>query len=174
MGITIKQRQFRSSLEKTITNGGYLSETEAFWRQILQDNEIWQKSEEEPVRIDMPWGGSVWCYKNTRFAATDCCGFSDEEMKLLIRDSLDKERKRMEKLKVRFDSSKPERYRRTSISDEVRIFVWQRDGGKCVRCGSNENLEYDHIIPVTKGGSSTARNIQLLCETCNRTKGDEI
>ena len=47
-------------------------------------------------------------------------------------------------------------------------------GEDCVDCGSNEKLEYDHIIPVSKGGSNTARNIQLLCEKCNRTKGNNI
>lgn len=66
------------------------------------------------------------------------------------------------------------RYDRTSIPSEVRIEVWRRDEGKCVRCGSKERLEFDHIIPVTKGGSNTARNIELLCETCNRTKSDSI
>ncbi|HXP86712.1 MAG TPA: HNH endonuclease signature motif containing protein [Bryobacteraceae bacterium] len=64
--------------------------------------------------------------------------------------------------------------RRERIPDDVRLFVWQRDEGVCVRCGSNLNLEFDHIIPVTEGGSSTARNVQLLCETCNRKKGKSI
>jgi 5-methylcytosine-specific restriction endonuclease McrA len=63
---------------------------------------------------------------------------------------------------------------RTAIPSEVRREVWRRDGGKCVKCGSRERLEYDHIIPVAKGGSNTARNIELLCETCNRTKSDLI
>ncbi|MFH0791187.1 MAG: HNH endonuclease signature motif containing protein [Candidatus Omnitrophota bacterium] len=63
---------------------------------------------------------------------------------------------------------------RKPISDEVKMFVWQRDKGKCVKCGSQENLEYDHIIPVVKGGSNTERNIQLLCEKCNREKHDNI
>jgi Holliday junction DNA helicase RuvB subunit len=63
---------------------------------------------------------------------------------------------------------------RASIPSEVRREVWRRDGGKCVRCGSRERLEYDHIIPVTRGGSNTARNIELLCETCNRAKSDLI
>jgi Holliday junction DNA helicase RuvB subunit len=63
---------------------------------------------------------------------------------------------------------------RQGIPSEVRREVWRRDGGKCVRCGSRENLEYDHIIPVTKGGSNTARNIELLCEVCNRSKRDCI
>jgi 5-methylcytosine-specific restriction endonuclease McrA len=59
---------------------------------------------------------------------------------------------------------------REPISEAVRLFVWQRDKGKCVKCGSNERLEFDHIIPIAKGGSSTERNIQLLCEKCNRAK----
>jgi Holliday junction DNA helicase RuvB len=63
---------------------------------------------------------------------------------------------------------------RTAIPSEVRREVWRRDGGKCVKCGSRERLEYDHIIPVIRGGSNTARNIELLCETCNRAKSDLI
>lgn len=63
---------------------------------------------------------------------------------------------------------------REPIPDDVRIFVWNRDGGRCVRCRSNERLEFDHIIPVTLGGANTARNLQLLCETCNREKGASI
>jgi len=64
--------------------------------------------------------------------------------------------------------------RRERIPDSVRLFVWQRDNGVCVRCGSNQKLEFDHIIPVIKGGANTERNIQLLCETCNRQKGESI
>jgi len=64
--------------------------------------------------------------------------------------------------------------RRQSIPDEVKMLVWQRDGGRCVKCGSREDLEFDHIIPLSKGGSNTARNIQLLCAKCNRSKGANI
>jgi predicted transcriptional regulator len=56
------------------------------------------------------------------------------------------------------------------ISTRVRQEVWRRDSGKCVRCGSRKNLEYDHVIPVSEGGSNTARNIELLCEECNRKR----
>ncbi len=63
---------------------------------------------------------------------------------------------------------------RQPIPDDVKIYVWQRDNGHCVICGSQENLEYDHIIPVSKGGSNTERNIQLLCEKHNRSKGGNI
>jgi len=64
--------------------------------------------------------------------------------------------------------------RRERIGEDVRLFVWQRDEGKCVQCGSKLNLEFDHIIPVIEGGSSTSRNIQLLCEACNRKKGRSV
>lgn len=63
---------------------------------------------------------------------------------------------------------------RPPIPDDVKMFVWQRDGGSCVKCGSQENLEFDHVIPLSKGGSNTARNLQLLCERCNRSKGAAI
>ena len=60
------------------------------------------------------------------------------------------------------------------ITQTVKDKVWNRDGGKCVECGSNENLEFDHIIPHSKGGANTYRNIQLLCEPCNRSKSAKI
>jgi len=64
--------------------------------------------------------------------------------------------------------------RREAIPDSVRMFVWQRDEGQCVKCGAKEKLEFDHVIPVADGGSSADRNVQLLCETCNRAKGRSV
>ena len=43
-------------------------------------------------------------------------------------------------------------------------------GDCCVVCGSAENLEIDHIIPVSRGGTNDRENLQLLCRTCNRSK----
>lgn len=63
---------------------------------------------------------------------------------------------------------------RETVPKAVREEVWRRDGAKCVECGSNKNLEYDHMVPIARGGSNSARNIRLLCETCNRRKGASI
>ena len=58
------------------------------------------------------------------------------------------------------------------ISKTTKNIVYSRDGGKCQCCGSFENLEYDHIIPFSCGGSSDVSNIQLLCQKCNRSKSN--
>jgi len=61
------------------------------------------------------------------------------------------------------------------IPTEVKLEVWRRDKGRCVQCGSTQNLHYDHIIPVAKGGSSlVAQNVQILCAKHNLEKSDRI
>ncbi len=60
------------------------------------------------------------------------------------------------------------------IPQSVKDAVWRRDGAKCAICGSHENLEFDHIIPFVLGGSNTYRNVQLLCQNCNRNKEARI
>ena len=60
------------------------------------------------------------------------------------------------------------------IPRDVRQRVWQRYGGRCAECGATTYLEFDHIIPVAKGGSNTDANIQLLCRMCNSKKSDFI
>lgn len=66
------------------------------------------------------------------------------------------------------------RGRSRTIPRDVQNRVWNRDGGRCVECGSKENLEFDHIIPFSKGGANTYRNLQLLCQSCNRSKSNKI
>jgi hypothetical protein len=63
---------------------------------------------------------------------------------------------------------------RQAIPEEVRHAVWRRDEGRCAQCGSQENLEFDHVIPVSRGGANTERNLQLLCEACNRSKAATV
>jgi hypothetical protein len=61
------------------------------------------------------------------------------------------------------------------IPTSVKLEVWKRDKGRCVECGSVDNLHFDHIIPWSRGGSSlTAQNVQLLCARHNLAKRDQI
>jgi hypothetical protein len=64
--------------------------------------------------------------------------------------------------------------RREAIPRSVQREVWQRDGGRCVECGTREKLCFDHIVPFSRGGSNTARNLQLMCERCNLSKGNRL
>ena len=64
--------------------------------------------------------------------------------------------------------------RREAIPRAVQREVWQRDGGRCVECSTKEKLCFDHIVPFSRGGSNTVRNLQLLCEGCNGSKGNRI
>jgi hypothetical protein len=61
------------------------------------------------------------------------------------------------------------------IPASVKLEVWKRDKGRCIKCGSQNNLHFDHIIPYSKGGSSlVAENIQILCARHNIEKKDKI
>jgi hypothetical protein len=134
----------------------------------------------EPYRIS-DFGGNkseMWLYRGKTIHASDMAHLSDEEQKLEVANAVLKHEKRYTQLRRQQEAyariENTDAARRERIPDNVRLFVWQRDEGKCVKCGGTERLEFDHIVPVAKGGSNTERNIQLLCETCNRAKGTNI
>ena len=52
--------------------------------------------------------------------------------------------------------------------------IFKRDNFTCQICGSQEFLELDHIIPVSKGGKDEEENYQTLCKKCNVRKKDKL
>ncbi len=66
------------------------------------------------------------------------------------------------------------------ISDKLRYQILKRDNFKCCACGASPakdpavELHIDHIIPYSKGGETTADNLQTLCSKCNLGKSDSI
>ena len=61
------------------------------------------------------------------------------------------------------------------IPSEVKKEVWKRDKGRCVLCGSTENMHFDHDLPFSKGGTSlTTKNVRLLCMKHNLQKSGRI
>ncbi|WP_327010394.1 TerD family protein [Dactylosporangium sp. NBC_01737] len=61
-----------------------------------------------------------------------------------------------------------------SIAPAIKSEVWRRDGGACVECRATEYLEFDHVIPWSRGGATSVGNLQLLCRRCNLAKGARI
>ena len=146
------------------------------FRPEMQDDftyELEEASQQQPTLITIA-KDSLWLYQDSIYRAP--LDLDSEEILLLIKEQELKKTKRLEKLKrvVEVSETLEKASSRERIPEEVQMFVWRRDGGKCVKCGSQENLEYDHIIPVSKGGANTNRNIQLLCEPCNRSKSDKV
>jgi 5-methylcytosine-specific restriction endonuclease McrA len=51
------------------------------------------------------------------------------------------------------------------------IALCDKHGNVCLCCHKKKKLTGDHVMPVSKGGSSSISNIQPLCRPCNSRKG---
>lgn len=67
------------------------------------------------------------------------------------------------------------------IPNHVRREVWMRDQGRCTFegegghvCGAREALEFDHVVPVAKGGDSRPSNVRLRCRTHNQLEAERV
>jgi hypothetical protein len=63
------------------------------------------------------------------------------------------------------------------IPFQTKIRVVRRDNYTCQHCGKHlkdNQVEFDHIIPDSKGGSAEEHNIRLTCFDCNRDKSDKV
>jgi hypothetical protein len=107
-------------------------------------------------------------HKETVWACSK--SLSAEQWQLLVERKLRREQQELDFISPNTDDT----YERERITEEMRVEVWRRDNGRCARCGSRQRLEFDHIVPVSKGGGTTVRNLELLCELCNRTKSNSI
>ena len=72
------------------------------------------------------------------------------------------------------------REQRALMTTKLRLKIMKRDNYTCTYCGNstynepNLLLEIDHIVPVSKGGTTEEGNLQTLCWKCNRQKGNKM
>lgn len=82
----------------------------------------------------------------------------------------------LEKIKYK-NSAKGQR---ALMTNKLRNIIKERDDYTCQSCGVSVQeqslllLEVDHIIPISKGGTSVPENLQTLCWKCNRSKSNKI
>jgi hypothetical protein len=143
------------------------------------DEHSLEESKNKPVRFgELGSNVNIYIFKDRILKVMDSGGLSEKEFLTYIKHWVlqkEKEFKKIERQVEAFEQvAETDVAKREKIPDSVKMFVWQRDEGKCVKCGKKEKLEFDHIIPVAEGGSNTERNIQILCESCNRSKGKLI
>jgi len=113
---------------------------------------------------------------------------SEDDLKLVIDSDIagEQEKQDAKDALVRIEKKKRERVegeakrhysrkRRNQFAEErpdLMLALIERDGYQCKNCGNQENLTVDHIIPLSKGGSDNLDNLQILCQSCNSSKGD--
>jgi hypothetical protein len=125
-----------------------------------------------PVLLNVPYGEPSYWFLRGRFYAADEW-LTPDDVLALATERENRKRLSLERAHAALQMSHTlaSRAKRQPIPRDVKTWVWQRDGGRCVECGSRADLEYDHIIPLAMGGSNTERNLQLLCGPCNGRKG---
>ena len=148
-------------------------------------SDVWTDCMTEPIDIIFPTreatsdlfdrivAGRIFIYRRAFYAVEGI--YNEEEAAVLLTDTISRRKRKAEYLIARKDIPQAEQeYERLAIPETVRHEVWRRDKGRCSKCHSVHNLEFDHVIPVSKGGANTARNIQILCESCNRVKSNNL
>jgi len=148
----------------------------------------YERSEREPIFVERPGGGDpstislLVLFRGRLFTSErrPITALEREEVILRAKEIVYREHNELSSLRAYVANIEAaEEFQRSGtkrdpIADDVKLVVWARDGGACVRCGSKEKLHFDHVIPVAKGGGGDAVNIQLLCQPCNLRKSDKI
>lgn len=143
--------------------------------------ELIAASETQPVAVLQDDARTWWLSAGQVFVERD--GLSADDVAALLAERADRAARRLERahaVRTRQASSGPASPGpatppgRRHIPRELRLAVWQRDGGRCTTCGSDFDLQYDHVIPVALGGGTSEANLQLLCGACNQRKGASI
>lgn len=139
---------------------------------VEHDQDFWQrmsaKQMDEPVPFFHDGARTWWWYADHFFYESE--GYDAEDVRALTHAHDLRKRHKLERAHTLLTvDDNPQR--REPIPEDVQRFVYRRDGGRCVKCGSGELLQFDHIIPVVMGGATTPENLQVLCKSCNREKG---
>ena len=133
-----------------------------------------------PQRFSLPLSMSQEMYDKLRYAQ-ELLGHQipGGDLSAVVHRALDALISRLEKQKFaatdRPRGSRKQAENPRSIPAHVKRAVWQRDRGQCTfvsasghRCEGRERLEFDHVVPVARGGEPTVEGMRLLCRAHNQ------
>ncbi len=132
------------------------------------------RQQEHPVRLTEVKNRMYWWFQDQFYSENE--GLSGSAVYALIVTRQQRQAQRIDRAQqiVAMGTLPRSTPIREAIPDDVKHLVWTRDQGSCRNCGATVELQFDHIIPVSMGGSSSPDNLQVLCGPCNRQKGASI
>jgi 5-methylcytosine-specific restriction endonuclease McrA len=68
----------------------------------------------------------------------------------------------------------PKVFKGIPTGNNFRDRVLKKNNGRCVVCGTKENITLDHIHPRSLGGSYSFGNLQPMCSKHNSEKGSKV
>jgi 5-methylcytosine-specific restriction endonuclease McrA len=141
------------------------------WKRVGFE-ELRAAQQENPVVVVDDGKRTLWYFHDKFYWEDD--GLDAEDIKALVHQRERRLQQKVQTARSLMHADETGRPTRIPIPSDLRRLVFERDGGRCVECGSNFDLQYDHVLPVALGGATTAENLQLLCAECNRRKSDSL
>ena len=119
----------------------------------------------------LPWGVYYNKYKDVAYIAEDV---EEEVAKLMDDDEVQNKKAIYEYVLSGHTPITANRLNFRRFDQKTINRVYKKQGGICPACGKSfalKDMEADHIIPWSKGGKTVEENCQMLCQSCNSSKG---
>ncbi len=170
-----EDKRARYSVQRTWLRKRYRFESGSIAGAPIGPRTLAAASELQPTRpvLVLEHERRRWWWFKDRFYWDDE-RLAEEDVYALLVERERRKRRRLERARANLAQEGAASPRREPIARDVRLAVWERDGGRCVECASDFELQFDHVIPVVLGGATSVQNLQLLCATCNRAKGGSL
>ena len=148
----------------------------------LRSDDVWTeariqtaliRSQDRPQKITQIGSNDYWLFEGKWYSSGR--DLEPDEVKALLKASQVRAKQSIDRAKsLASAKSAPIDSKRGHIPSDLRLLIWAKYEGSCASCGATSELQFDHIIPVVMGGATSEENLQILCASCNRSKGASL